>query len=250
MKCEYCDSVFDDEISLETCPNCGGVFSEEDYLADMPDEEKRKRLQASGVRYCPHCLSTNVARRKFFAEKGCLGVFIFTCIIAVGFFAVMPWFVLVLALMLLCEWMLTAYLCCGDCKLQWLKNQAKDYERYYSALHIAMMGKPKVQYSGINKQKLVMDISSFTINRPKKSKTVLYRNITAVEHREPAGDIFGYLSIRCGNKNVAMPQSYDEAQADPMTILYEPSQVRKYRKVHTALQQIVHINNNGGLLHQ
>ena len=247
MKCEYCDSVFADDIILETCPNCGGAFSEDDYLADMPDEEKRRRLQASGVKYCPHCLSTNVARRKFLAGEGCLPLFIISCVITVSFFAVAPWIVLFFAAVLLAGWILTAYMYCSDCKLEWLKEQKADYEKYYNALHIALQGKTKAQYPGVNAGMLILDISSFSIKNNKGRKQVPYRSITGVEHREPAGDVFGYLSIRYnGNKKVPMPQSYEEAQADPMTILYEPSQVKKFRKVHTALQQIVHINSNGG----
>ena len=246
MRCEYCDSIFDDEIILDTCPNCGGVFSEEAESVKIPDEEKRRRLQASGVKYCPHCLSTNVTKTPLFRESGCLSVFIISIVAAISCFTIAPWVVLIPILIWLLERMITKKLVCKDCKLEWNKMEAGDYEKYYTALHVALQGKPEMLYAGVNTCKLKMGISSLTIGTEKQTKLALYRNIAAVEHREPAGDVFGYLSVRdTFNKNVPFPHSYEDAVKDPMTILYESSQVDKYRKVYTALQQIAQINSYG-----
>ncbi len=249
MKCEYCDTVFEDGTVAEVCPNCGGVLPDKNHrsahVGQMPDEKRRKKLQESGCRYCPRCLSINVSKRRLFPDSGSVLFFVLACIFTLLLCGFGIWFIVIPGLILLAYRLQASFLDCKDCKLHWIPAQGKVYEKYRFQLHQVLGDQAQVQCPGINQQTLTMGLDTVTIAHPPQKKTVFYKNVVVAVHREPAGDLFGYLTVRdMTNKKLPIPTSYEEAQNDPMTILYEPEYVPYYRTVYKGLKEIAEINTS------
>ena len=206
MKCEYCDSIQNSQEQI-LCPQCGSVD-----ITAVADERciGEYRLYRSIA-----------AKLLIFVEK----------IMHAAFREV------------------DGQECvCLHCGYKWYPKKlmlAQQYKKHLANLH---KSGPQLVVPTVDGFDLCFDSYGVVIYRKNKYKLgIPYNQITAVRYQKSVGPLYGWLSIRYGeNQNRPFPASYEEAQKDKSTFVFDFSYSNTYLEIYTALDGILQENKRLG----